>query len=214
VPTQLTIEPGEYLVNIACPGELPEEGVGAEPPPLHRTLAIPEDGNYYQPPPLPRREFPIGSSGDGIGLFPIGSSGDGIGFYPSTYFQYPVYPGSGGSAGYMPGGWRPPNYNYAAPFTRPPLPRPIKQDGIVIGIEPPQSSWWSSWTLGREPSAWDEYQLTAGSPDAIDTPEDWVYGYDRDAGNDPRTNKSLSDSLMELPFGVYSWDRTSSVTTG
>ena len=204
MPTQLTITPGEYLVNVECPCD----GYGAlppEPPLMVRTMAIPEDGNLpYQPPPLPPATPPIGSSGDGVG------------FFPSTFFQLPVYPGSGGSTGYMPGGWRPPDYRISAPKPMPAQP-PFR--GIEIwesnpappplppGIDTPEE-----WIMGFGTSQWDRYNLTAGKPGEIDTTEDWIYGYDRDAINDPRSNLSLSQDLERLPFGVFSWDRNPSIT--
>ena len=213
MPTQLTITPGEYLVNVDCPCD----GYGAlppEPPIMVRTLAIPEDGNFpYQPPPLPPATPPIGSSGDGVG------------FFPSTFFQYPVYPGSGASIGSppaMPGGWRPPNYGISAPKPMPAQPpfrgielapgvmryeTPPGYVPLAPGIDTPEE-----WIMGFGTSQWDRYNLTAGKPGEIDTTEDWIYGYDRDAINDPRTNFSLSQSLEKLPFGVFSWDRNPLVT--
>lgn len=235
VPTQLTLEPGEYVVNIACPdgsmaGFDPDD-VGMAPP-MVVTMAIPEDGNYqYQPP----------SSG-----FPIGSSGNGVGF-PSNYFAYPVYPGSGASvgytpqplpplrgsymnpgfsgsgvgsgspSGYMPGGWRPPNYgnyNIPRPYTTQP-PGKLHEVSSSPLVSSNAAEWWTKGIPGRDPSPWESYQTSAGQQGEIDTTEDWIYGYDRDAINDPRTNKTLWESLtQELPFGVFSWDRTASVTTG
>lgn len=231
MPTQLTLEPGQYVVDVNCaPCDGQEISIPGQP--MVRTMAIPEDGNYPYQPPAP--EFPIGSSGDGVG-------------FPSSYFQYPVYPGSGASAGYapqplpplrgsymnpgvsgsgigsgsptgyMPGGWRPPNYGYNAGSYTPPKPPPPSSTPPDYYQMYPERNFNNAidWIANRDvTSAWAKYQMSAGEQGEIDTPEDWVYGYDRDAINDPRTNKSLFDSLMEMPFGVYSWDRTSTAATG
>ena len=145
MPTQLTITPGEYVVNVDCPCD----GYGAlppEPPIMVRTLAIPEDGNFpYQPPPLPPATPPIGSSGDGVG------------FFPSTFFQYPVYPGSG--------------YNVGSPL----------RGSYMKPNIPPYPPGWASTQYPRGSGLPSGTPTPPPLPSNIDTPMDWIYGYDLDA---------------------------------